>query len=98
MQDPFLSKHDQFAHVGRMDRLTFSNQLRALHEFAYDQVIETTDQDGHELINLRIEAKNEVALKIADEIERVASDALRMDDETLRWTWNVVPDEVRKRN
>ena len=95
MNDSFISKHDNYAYEGNMDRLTFSNQLKALQEYAYDLMGETVDEQGMDLINLRIDAKNEALRNIATEIERVAHRLLQIDKVTLADYWNTKPENMK---
>lgn len=89
MTDSFISKHDNYAYEGEMDRLTFSNQLRALQEYVYDLMKETVDEQGMDLVNLQIDAKNEVLSNVADEIGRVAQQVLQIDETILADYWNI---------
>ena len=95
MNDSFISKHDNYAYEGGMDRLTFSNQLRALQEFVYDLIEETVDEQGMDLVNLRIDAKNEALRNVATEIERVAHRLLQIDETILADYWNIKPKDMK---
>lgn len=95
MNDSFISKHDNYAYEGSMDRLTFSNQLRALQEYVYDLMEETVSEQGMELVNLRIDAKNEALRDVAAEIERVAHRLLQVDEVTLADYWNTEPENMK---
>lgn len=92
--DPFISKHDPNAYKGKMNRLTFSQQLSRLYHHASEQIVDTIDLDGHELINLRIDAQNEAWRHIMKEIERLAEEVLATDEKTLDWFWNTTREEL----
>ena len=88
MNDSFISKHDKHAYEGAMDRLTFSNQLKSLQESIYERIVETVPEPGMELVNLQINARNEVLYMIASDIEEMASRLLQTDEATLADIWN----------
>lgn len=87
--DPFLSKHDPYAYQGKMDRLTFSNQMRTIYDILSDSIHELEGEKGHELTNLRIQAKNELAYEIMAEVEELVARVMDTDEKTLDWYWNI---------
>lgn len=87
--DNFISKHDPNAYRGKMDMLTFSNALRHLHDQTYELGLELTEAQGHELVNLRREARNEGLDEMRSIIEGLAAEYLDVNDKrNLNFNWN----------
>lgn len=86
---PFISKHDKRAYTGKMDMLTFSRYLKYIHDEALEMMSEYREEPNTELINLRIQAKNETIMDVLKIIEAQAEDALEATGDNKRYIWNI---------
>ena len=86
---PFISKHDKRAYTSKMDMLTFSRYLKYIHDEALEMMSEYREEPSTELINLRVQAKNETIMDVLKIIEAQAEDALEATGDNKYYIWNI---------